>query len=214
MRICILVASRNKSIAVKTLHTLLRFNILCMQNNVRVEITFVVDDPFERNSIIMKKMKEFDRLLFIDYSVFVDEKSLALATQPLENGQHCMVFPAVTEGVDWDMFRSKINSESSEPIEQMGLNFDTEVGRKIKDDIYSVTKTNPKAWFFDCKPVIKTMREKKGEGIKLPTKNSEMFEKFISKGLKVCAFTDANLVLTYSHECVGNILNTAGVTHN
>jgi len=38
-----------------------------------------------------------------------------------------------------------------------------------------------------------------------------MFEKFIERGVKVCAFTGANLVATYPHECLGNILETAGV---
>lgn len=214
MRLSVVVTTRNKSVAVKTLHCLLRINILAIQNNVQVEITFVKDDPFEKTTVLMKKLKDSERVLFIDYSVFIDEKSLAMTIKPLDQGQHCMVFPAVNEGIDWSMFKQKVREGVDEPIEQMGLHFDTEVGKKLYDDVYSVTKTTPRAWFMDCKPIVKAIREKKGEGIKLPAKVSELFEKFLAKGVKVCAYTEANVVLTYSHECLGNILNAAGVSHS
>ena len=214
MKLSVIVTTRNKSVAVKTLHCLLRLNILAMQNNVQVEITFVKDDPFDKTSFIMKKLKDVDRILFIDYSVFIDDKSLEFSIKPLEHGQHCMVFPAVTEGIDWALFKQKVRDNVDEPIEQMGLHFDTEVGKRLYDNVYSVNTTTPRAWFMDCKPVVKAVREKKGEGIKLPAKISELFEKFIAKGVKVCAYTEANVVLTYSHECLGNILNAAGVSYN
>ena len=214
MKISVIIVTRNKSVAVKTLHCLLRLNMYAIQNNVQVELTFVRDDPFEKTSLIMKKLKDSDRILFIDYSVCIDDTSLSLTMKPLEHGQHCMVFPTVTEGIDWTMFKKKVRDGIDEPIEQMGLHFDTEVGKKLYDDIYSVTNTTPRCWFMDCKPIVKAIREKKGEGIKLPAKISELFEKFLTKGVKVCAYTEANVVVTYPHECLGNILNAAGVSHN
>ena len=41
-----------------------------------------------------------------------------------------------------------------------------------------------------------------------------MFENFKENGLKVVAFTGARLTFTYPHECIGNIVNSAGVKAN
>ena len=96
-------------------------------------------------------------------------------------------------------------------MNQIGLNFDTEVSNKIEGDIHIVTKTNPKNWAVDSKQLLKAFRDKKGEPVKIPVRVGEMFEKFRERGVRVCAFTDANLIATYPHECLGNILESAGV---
>jgi len=119
-----------------------------------------------------------------------------------------MVFPGVKEGVDWDLFRDKINENSTEPIEQMGLHFDTDVGKKISEDIYSVVSTDARVWFTNCKSVIKSIKDKKTGNWSIHPK---ILEKFKEKGVKLYAFTASKLTMTYTHECVSNILNAAGV---
>jgi hypothetical protein len=215
MQLTTIVVTRNVSISVKTLHTLLKLNIICLQKNIANELVFVRDDPFEKNDIIIKKMKHCDRLLVIDYSVFVDELSLIKLVEPFVKNQDIIVLPCVTEGIDWDLFKKKVTSGSQEPKSQMGLNFDTEVTTKLDNDIYKVKKTCPKVYSLDSKSVIRAFKEtKKQPAAKIPVKVDEMFEKFIQRGLNICAYTNASVVVTYPHECLGNILETAGVTVN
>ena len=215
MQLTTIIVTRNVSVSVKTLHTLLKLNIICLQKNIANELVFIRDDPFEKNDTIVKKLKYCDRLLFIDYSIFVDEASLIKMVDPFYAGQHCLVLPCVVEGIDWDMFKKKIVSDSTEPPSQMGLNFDTEVSTKLADDLYTVKKTSPKVFALDTKQVIRAFKEtKKQPAVKIPVKISEMFEKFLSRDLKVYAYTNANLIATYPHECLGNILETAGVSVN
>jgi hypothetical protein len=117
----------------------------------------------------------------------------------------------VKEGVDWNMFKQKVKSETSEPVTQMGLHFDTEVGKAASKDIYKVVSTDAKAWIMNTKNVIKTIRDKKTGIWKISPK---MFEKFKEHGVRMYAFTAAKLTMTYTHECVSNILNAAGVKVN
>ena len=41
-----------------------------------------------------------------------------------------------------------------------------------------------------------------------------MFKKFQEAGVKIHAYTKAKLVMTYSHECISNILGASGVKSN
>jgi hypothetical protein len=41
-----------------------------------------------------------------------------------------------------------------------------------------------------------------------------MFTKFKELGVKINAFTASKLTMTYTHECVSNLLNAAGVKAN
>jgi hypothetical protein len=41
-----------------------------------------------------------------------------------------------------------------------------------------------------------------------------MFQKFLQQGVRIYAFTAAKLTQTYTHECISNILNAAGVKVN
>ena len=101
---CIIV-TKNSSIAVRTLHNILNLNAACMQNNVQIELNFVHDNPFEKAKLIMKKIKTSDRLLFIEYGVSLDIESVKRCWMPFEQGYNCLVFPTVTRGIDWDMFK-------------------------------------------------------------------------------------------------------------
>jgi hypothetical protein len=211
MHIVTVIVTRSSSIAVKTLHTLLNLTRICSQKQHSHELIYVNDDLFERQSVFFKKAKYCDRLIWINYSVNVDNDSLDKLTDKFVTGYQCLVLPCVTPGVDWDMFKSKIRKDSKEPIYQMGLNFDTAVGKSIGENLHVVTYTDPKCWAVDAKPVLKALKGNKGDGITVSACVSEMFKTFIAKDIKVYAFTAANLIVTYPHECIGNLLSAAGV---
>lgn len=209
MKITTVIVTRSKSCAVKTLHTILKLNIQCIQRNIKNEIVYVNDDPFDKVDTIQKCLPNCDRLFFIDFGINVDEDSIA---QIFENheGLGVLVFPGVKEGIDWGLFKHKVKEGSTEPIHQMGMNFDTEVGNKISKDIYTVTNTQAKSWVMFSKNVIKNTKDKKGKwGLHV-----RMFEKLKEQKVKIYAFTAAKLTLTYPHECISNILNAAGVKRN
>ena len=209
MKFCTIIVTRSKSCSVKTLHTILKMNIHCIQNNVQNEILYVNDDPFEKADIINNCLLRCDRLFFIDFGINVDEESIKQMFQPHE-GIGVLVFPGVKDGIDWGLFKHKVKEGSTEPVSQMGLNFDTEVGRKISDDIYTVTNTSARAWVMFSKNVIKNIKDKKGNW----NVNVKIFEKLKEHGVKIYAFTAAKLTMTFTHECVSNILSAAGVKSN
>jgi hypothetical protein len=210
MKIVTLLVTRSKSCHVKTLHSVLRINITCLQKGFDNEIAYVDDDPFMKAETIQRYMKSHDRIIFVDFGVGLDDNSIAQCFEKHTN-VGCLVFPGVKEGVDWELFKSKVKDGSSEPVGQMGLHFDTEVGMKISDNIYRVDSTNAKAWFMNTKNVIKSIKDKKSSKW---TVNPKMFEKFIEQSVRIYAFTAAKLTMTYTHECVSNILNAAGVKVN
>lgn len=206
MKVSTVLVTRNKSITVKTLHLLLKLNIICLKTNIQNEINFVNDNPFEISACISKCLKSSDRILFVYYSLFIDENTIIKMLSKFPNGYNGIVAPAVKEGINWDMFKQKVSEECSEPLEQMGLDFDTEVDRKINDDFWSVKTTNPRAWVIDTKSTIKAIRSKKGDGVTFPVHRDEIFNK-----IKICAFVKARVILTYTHECLSNILESAGI---
>ena len=209
MNLVTILVTRSKACHVKTLHTVLRLNIKCIQRNINNEITYVDDDPFKKAEIIQKYAKTHDRIFFVDFGINVDEESIDRVLGDLE-GFGVLVFPGVKEGVDWDMFKSKIKSDCQEPIAQMGLHFDTTVGKQISENVHLVTTTEAKCWVINTKNLIKNIKDKKGNWKISP----KMFEKFKEQGVKIYAFTAAKLTLTYTHECISNILNAAGVKAN
>jgi len=209
MKICTVVTTRSKSCSVKTLHTILKLNIQCLQNNVQNEIVYVNDDPFEKIEMIQKCLSKCDRLFFVDFGIGVDDASVKQIFESHE-GLGVLVFPGVKEGIDWGLFKHKVREGSSEPVSQMGLNFDTQVGKKISTDIYSVTSTEAKSWVMFSKNVMKNAKDKKGN-FNLHVK---MFDKLKEQGVKIYAFTASKLTMTYPHECISNILGAAGVKTN
>ena len=214
MKFITVIVSRNKSCHVKTLHTVLRFNIMCMhRQGIENEICYINDDPYLKSEMIKSSIKRCDRLFFIEFGVHVDDGSLNQLFEKHE-GIGGVVFPSVKEGIDWSMFKQKVLSNSNEPVEQLGLHFDTEVCNKISDDIYTVTKTDPKAWVLMSKNVIKNNKEKKSSDFKVLPRMENMFSKFIENGVKIHAYVASKLVVSYSHECISNILNASGVKVN
>jgi hypothetical protein len=214
MKLATIIVTRSKACHVKTLHTVLRLNLLCIQaRNTQNEVVYVDDDPYEKSAIIQKFMKNADRILFIDFGVSIDSDSLKHVFND-NNAVGCIVFPGVTEGIDWDMFKAKVKEGSTEPVEQMGLHFDTKVGKKIAEDIYQVEKTSARAWVMMCKHVLKCVKDKRTNECKVPPRMEHMFAKFKELGVKINAFTASKLTMTYTHECISNLLNAAGVKAN
>jgi hypothetical protein len=212
MKIATIIVTRGKSCHVKTLHSILRFNILCIQTggDIQNEVVFTDEDPFEKSDTIHRFLKTHDRIFFIDFGIHVDDNSMKRVIDN-NDGYGVVVFPGVKEGINWNMFKEKIRAESTEPTEQMGLDFDTEVSTKVVDDIYHVKSTAAKSWVLMCKPVLKQIKDKRSGTFKIHPKLDVMFSKFKEHGVKLVAFTAAQLVQTYSHECIGNIVNSSGV---
>ena len=211
MKIATIIVTRGKSCHVKTLHTILRFNIMCIQTgNIQNEVVFVNDDPFEKSDVIHRFMKTHDRLFFIDFGIHVDDASMKMVVEKNES-YGIVVFPGVKEGINWTMFKEKVLAESTEPTEQMGLDFDTEVIAKVAENIHTVKTTAAKSWVLMCKPVLKQIKDKRTGLYKIHPKLDVMFSKFKEHGVRIVAFTAAKLVQTYSHECIGNIVNSSGV---
>ena len=213
MRIATILVTRGKSCHVKTLHTILKFNLKCMQRGAENEVVFVDDEPFEKAEIIYKYLKSHDRIFFVDFGISVDEASIDKVFDK-HDGIGCLVFPGVTEGIDWGMFKEKVVSKSNEPVEQMGLHFDTIVANRISDDIYAVNETSAKSWVMMNKNVMKHLKDKKNGSFKIHPRMKNMFLKFKEAGIRIHAYTEAKLTMTYSHECISNILNAAGVKSN
>src|SRR6056300_1111255 len=108
MKIATIIVTRGRSCHVKTLHTILRFNILCIQSGtVQNEVTFVNEDPYEKSETIHRFMKTHDRIFFIDFGIHVDDESLKMVINKNE-GYGAVVFPGVKEGINWDTFKKKI----------------------------------------------------------------------------------------------------------
>lgn len=214
MKIATILVTRAKSCHVKTLHTILRFNLKCMQrDNTGNEVVFVDDEPFEKAEIIYKYLKTHERIFFIDFGIQVDDVSLDKVFDKHEN-IGCLVFPGVTEGIDWGMFKEKVKNNVNEPVEQIGLHFDTSVTNKISENIYMVKETSAKSWVMMNKNITKNLKDKKNGAFKIHPRMSTMFKKLQEGGVKIHAYTAAKLTMTYSHECISNILNAAGVKAN
>jgi len=196
--------TKNKSISATTLHTMMNIHMQCMMKGIHLDISFVPD-----KSNLPRLIKTGERIVWLEYGTNLDEGSIMKAILPFEKNLQVLVFPAVKEGINWDMFSKKTKAGSTEPANQRGLEFDTSVGRKLADSLYEVTSTEARVWAMDGKPVDKKLRGEKVP-VKLPADES-MFRVLQGQGIKIGAVTSATVICHFVHECVGNILETAGV---
>ena len=196
--------TKNKSISATTLHTMMNIHMNCMIKGIHLDISFVPD-----KSNLPRLIKAGERIIWLEYGTNLNENSIHKAIAPFEKNLHVLVFPAVKEGINWDMFSRKTKAGSTEPANQRGLEFDTSVGRKLADSLYEVTNTEARVWAMDGKPVDKKLRGEKVP-VKLPADES-MFRVLQGLGIKIGAVTSATVICHFVHECVGNILETAGV---
>ena len=181
--------------------------MLCMQRGIHLEIHFVDD-----RSTLPKLIKTGERLFWMDYGTNLNNEILSKVVEPFDKGVQVLVFPSVKEGINWEQFAKKTKEGSTEPANQRGLAFDTEVGKKMAEGLYECGKTSARVWAMDTKPVDKKLRGGK-EPIKLPLEGPPeiMFEKLKSIGIKVGVASEAIVVCHFVHECFGNILEAAGV---
>lgn len=211
MKLATIIVTRNSSCHVKTLHTILRFNIRCIQNGtVQNEVTFVDDDPHKKSELISRLMKTHERIFFIDFGIHVDDDSLEMVLAKNDN-YGVVVFPGVKEGVNWEAFKKKVKEGSTEPVEQMALEFDTDVIASVTEDVYTVKTTSAKSWVMMTKPVLKSIRDRRTGNYRIHPKMDVMFSNFKEQGVRLVAYTAAKLIHTYPHECIGNIINSSGV---
>ena len=112
------------------------------------------------------------------------------------------------------MFKAKVNDKCKEPVEQIGLHFDTEVTNRVIGDYYNVKETSSKCWLLMSKNVSKHIKDKKNNSYKIFPKMEIMFRKFKESGVKILAYLKSKLIMTYNHECISNLLNAAGVKSN
>lgn len=200
--ITIVAISRSKAIHCTTLHSLMNIHMFCIIKNIHMDVHFVKD-----RSTLPKLIKNGDRLLFFEYGASINQECIATMCSPFPTGYQVMVFPAVKEGINWDKFKKL----TTEPAGQRGLEFDTEVDRQIGESVWSVKSTEAMVWAMDCKPVDKKTRAAK-DTVKLPLDSSKAFFDTLSNtGIKMCACTAARCIIHYTHECFGNILESAGI---
>jgi len=195
--------SRNKAVYVTGLHMILQLTAKCIQSGHQINIIFGHDSQG-----LAQAIKSSERILWVEYGACLDVESFDRIFDPkLE----LLIFPAVKEGINWTAFKENINNGSKEPISQAGLDFDTEVDKEIGDGIYTVKSSTPVVWVFDCKAADK-LRDRKGEGVKIPRDIPDFVKKCVDKGVKVHAYTKANVLVHYTHEAIGNILEAVGIT--
>lgn len=201
--------SRNKAIHCTTMHTIMNIHMFCLVKNIHIDVHFLRD----RQSLV-KLFKNTDRLIVLEYGSSLNQECVATMCTALPSTYQVMVFPAVKEGINWEVFKKKTLEGSSEPACQRGLDFDTAVDKQIGESIWTIKSTEAAVWCMDTKLVDKKTRGAK-DPIKLPVDSpKEFFQALQSVGIKICACTAARCTVHYTYECVSNILESAGININ
>lgn len=204
----VVCVTRNKSIAVTTLHSLMTINMHAAQRQIHVENMFV-----EGLEALPKLVKSGERIVWFDYGTNLDADSIPRVFNTMDKDIRVVVFPSVVEGVDWDMFRKKTEAGSTEPIHQRALNFDTDVSKKVVGtDLYDVEKTSARVWVMDSKPVDKKLKSAQ-KNLSCDSYES-LFAQLKANNLRVVALPSATVIRHFTHKCLGNILEMPGVMMN
>jgi len=199
------MVTRNKALCTTTLHSAMNLNMLCASQGIPLNVNFVTGD---RVQSIQKYIKTCDRLIWIDYGVSIDVDTLKILIGDMPEGYKVLVAPCVTEGVDWEMFRRKTIEGSTEPVNQRGLRFDTEVtsapkkfGDKIADFVSSTSDC--RVFAMDCKGVAKKLRDSDSQ--------FKSFDHIKKIGVKIAVLRSCSVLCHYVYESIGNILESSGV---
>ena len=204
----VVCVTRNKSIAVTTLHSLMTLGMYGTQRQVPIEYLFV-----EGLDALPKLVKSGERIVWFDYGTNLDQDSIPRVFNTMEKDIRVIVFPSVVEGVDWDMFRKKTVEGSTEPIHQRALMFDTDVAKKVAGtDLYDVVKTSARVWVMDSKPIDKKLKSVQ-KNLSCESYES-LFAQLKTNNLRVVALPSATVIRHFTHKCLGNILEMPGVTMN
>ena len=173
---------------------------------LRVKIEFVDDNDVEKVKRLRSALKSSDRLIWMDYGLSVTKETMQGVFLKIPVGLEGLVFPApVKDVVDWDTFATEVKKNTTEPLDQIAINFDTTVGTKqyIPGMIYEVKNTRPQIWTCDSNKVLKKLK-----GVE----NIKFMSDFFSKsGARWGAVVDTKVNTYFTHECIGNILNMPGV---
>ena len=213
MLVSLFLVTRNRTVAVRTLHTCLGINSTCAHHKIAFEVTFIEEHETSVIDEITKKMKGDKRLIVLEYGCSIEKEAIHVMFSHIKQHGQVAVFPAPVEGIDWDKFKKKVIADgNTEPISQAGLSFDTVLGKQLSEGMWSVTKTSPRVWVMDTKPVSKKLKDKKGNSIKLPNTREAFFDKLLAQGVKIFASTSYTTSCLFQHECISNILNSHGVS--
>jgi len=201
----VVVVTRNKSISVTTLHSLMTIIMYGTHHNEDIKIIFADD-----LSALPKLVKTGERILWFDYGTNLDNETIAKLFGQMEKDIRVIVFPAVTEGVDWDMFRKKTVEGSTEPAHQRGLNFDTQVTKKIAgSDLWDIQSSSARVWLMDSKFIDKKLKSVQ-KTLSCESYDA-LFDQLKSLNIRVAALPSALVVRHYTYECLGNILEMPGL---
>jgi len=193
----VIAETRNKSISATTLHTMMNIHMGCMVRQKHLDVHFVAD-----KSTLSKLIKNGERIIWMEYGTNLDTDSIAKALDAFEHGLNVLVFPSVKEGINWDRFVRRTKAGSTEPAQKRGTG------------IYECLKTSARVWAMDAKPVDKKIRGGKVPVV-LPLHNNEaLFDCLKKEGVKIGVLSTATVICHYVHECLGNILEAAGVQVN
>lgn len=159
--------------------------------------------------MLNRKLKECDKMLWVDYSISMDNASI----EQIFTSSHTVVFPSVVTNVNWNVFKTRVLENTDEPVSQLGLEFDTEITKQAKNlpGHYNIKKTSPSCFILDQKDVVRALKQKSGPNLKLFGNHEKTFETLLTKNVKMTAFVDAEIAKTATHECHGNILYAAGI---
>lgn len=201
----VIVVTRNKSIAVSTLHSLMMIQMHSQMRNVHTEVVFA-----DGLSVLPKHIKTGERIVWFEYGTNLDHDTIPRLFGTMEKDIRCVVFPAVLEGIDWTMFREKTVQGSKEPVHQRGLHFDTNVTKKIVGtDLWDVESTKACVWVMDTKQINKKL---KSVDKKVSCESYEsLFAQLKALNIRIAAYPGAQVIRHYTHECLGNILEVPGV---
>ena len=204
----VLAVTRNKSIAVTTLHSLMTIKMHAMSRGWHLEVVFV-----DSLAALPKYVKTGERIVWFDYGTNLDVDSIPVLFNPMEKDVRAVVFPSVSEGVDWDVFKKKTVEGSTEPIHQRGLQFDTDVSKKIAGtNIWDVEKTSAHVWVMDSNHVNKKL---KSISKNLSCDSYEgLFQQLKGIGIRIAALPSAVVIRQYTYKCLGNILEIPGFVFN
>lgn len=206
MLLRVVIVSRNKSIYTRSLHMVLHMQQYAKNLGLQLSLEFVDDNETDKVNVLKNGLKNSDRFMWVDYGVGISQDTLQSVFLKIPNCVDGLVFPApVKDVINWDTFENEVKKNTNEPLGQVALEFDTEVGKNqlIPGIVYNVTKTKPQVWLCDSKKVFKKL--KNIESLKL------MSDFFSKSKTRWGAVVNTTVTTYFTHECIGNIMNIPNV---
>lgn len=204
----VILVSRNRSIYARTLHTVLAIQAIARQSGITLDLTFVNDNEVDKLGVLKKSLKGCDRVIWIDYGMSISRETAQAFFVKTVTAVDGAVLPApLKDHVDWDTFRNEIEKNTTEPVHQIALKFDTEVGTKdiIPGIMHDVKATSPQLWYLDSKKATRKIN-KNAEGARI------LGDVFKKAKLQFGAIIFSDVHTHFTHECTGNIMNMSGLT--